>query len=420
MELLEIEGIDRPLPVPNLVTTLALHVSEAGGRALAIGGCVRDHFLGMDVRDWDVEIHRIEPDALEALLRRIGKVSLVGRSFGVFKLSDAEVELDVSLPRRDSNAGPGHKGIAVQGDPFMGPREAARRRDLTVNAIGIDLRTGALVDPFDGARHLRERTLTMVDEQTFGEDPLRALRAVQFVARLGFTPSSELARLCREAPLEELPAERIEGEWRKLCLKGVHFDDALAFARDTTVLARVFPEASAHPAPSDVLERLAPLTGSLEDGAAYALMLAGWLRCAPAEGVKATCERLRLVRFGGAPLRRWVHALVAHQHDPIGTDADLRWLSTRVPPALLLRLRQAMGDPVAEPALSRAAHLELLWEPPPRLFTGKHAREVGVAPGPTMGRLLEHVYGLQLDGEVADEQQATEVASRWWAAAQTG
>ncbi|MBA2320727.1 MAG: hypothetical protein H0V89_06185, partial [Deltaproteobacteria bacterium] len=102
---------------PPVLTRLASAVAERGGRAMAVGGCVRDHLLGERIHDWDVEVFGIHADALEALLRAHGRVDLVGRAFGVFKLSHREGTFDVSLPRRDSKVGPGHRGILASGDP---------------------------------------------------------------------------------------------------------------------------------------------------------------------------------------------------------------------------------------------------------------------------------------------------------------
>ena len=133
----------------------------------------------------------------------MGPVNAVGKSFGVFKLNDRSVgEVDVSIPRRDSNAGPGHRGISVEGNPDMTVTEAARRRDLTVNAILYDLQADALVDPFNGQRDLDLRTLRAVDADTFLDDPLRALRVVQFAARLEFEVAPSLLALCERSPQE--------------------------------------------------------------------------------------------------------------------------------------------------------------------------------------------------------------------------
>ncbi len=172
-----------------------------------------------------MEVFGLPEDDLERLLRRLGRIDAVGRSFGVYKLrprgwQDGR-EIDVAIPRRDSKIGPGHRGIDVVGDPDMSIREAARRRDLTVNAILWDIVADELIDPWNGLSDLRDRVLRAVDEQTFLEDPLRALRVVQFAARLSFAPTERLLQICRSAALDELPAERVRSEWEKLLFKSV-------------------------------------------------------------------------------------------------------------------------------------------------------------------------------------------------------
>ena len=124
------------------------------------------------------------PIELPSLLEPFGKVEPIGQSFPVYKIG----AIDIGLPRRESKAGRGHKGFVVDGDPSMSTREAARRRDFTVNAISWDPITGQFEDPFDGRADLDKKILKVVDPATFGDDSLRVLRAIQFSARFELTP----------------------------------------------------------------------------------------------------------------------------------------------------------------------------------------------------------------------------------------
>src|SRR5262249_21752865 len=155
-------------------------VKTAGGRALIVGGWVRDRLMGHVSKDIDIEVFGVPADPLRDLLSDFGSVNTVAESFTVYKVCD----IDVSLPRRESKTGRGHKGFAVSGDPSMTPAEAARRRDFTINAISWDPLTDEYIDPFDGRGDLRRRVLRAVDQSTFGDDSLRVLRGVQFAARL--------------------------------------------------------------------------------------------------------------------------------------------------------------------------------------------------------------------------------------------
>jgi len=400
------------LHVPPLVEELAKRCRDAGGRALLVGGGVRDFLMDRVVKDWDVEVHGIPQPELARILETLGRVNAVGRSFGVFKLSDRHVEVDVSLPRRDSKVGRGHRGIRVAGDPHMSPREAARRRDLTVNAIMQDVLTGEILDPWNGRSDLRARTLRPVDPDTFLEDPLRALRVVQLSARLEFHPTPDLIALCRKAELDALPAERLQEEWRKLLLKTQHPSLGLEVARTTEVLARVFPEAAAADAPAvgQALDRLAS-RAIVREGRRYAAMLATWLHRAAPEAVEATLDRLWLHSWLRYPLRERVMQAVAHWRESPTDDAALRHLSTRTELEVTLTVRWAVtGEALALERLRRAIELGVAHEPPERLLLGRHLREMGVPAGPEMGRILDRVYQSQLDGAVTTLDEARAAA----------
>jgi tRNA nucleotidyltransferase (CCA-adding enzyme) len=368
------------------------------------------------VADWDVEVFGIAQEDLVRLLRKIGAVSEVGRSFGVYKWrprAAPESLVDVSIPRRDSKTGPGHRGIAVMGDPLMTIEEAARRRDLTINALMWDVTERTLVDPFRGRADLEAGVLRAVDEQTFLEDPLRALRVVQFAARFEMQADPSLVALCRRADLDELPAERVQGEWGKLLLKGRRPSIGLAFARDARILERVFPEAATLET-DQVLDALA--TGpraeiaATSEGRAWTLMLAGWLHPATPAAVTATLDRLWLHTFGGYAVREQLVSLVRSWRDPLSTDADLRRLSTRAEVWLVLLLRAAVERVDHSPTVRRATELGVLTEPPAPLLLGRHLQKLGIPPGPHMGRILSEVYARQLDGTVTDLDTALAAA----------
>lgn len=402
--------------VPPAAERLGLAIADAGGRAFLVGGEVRDTLLGKQGKDFDIEVFGLPVDALERLLRRMGRVNAVGRSFGVLKWRPHGAQgddFDVSIPRRDSKVGPGHKGIAVEGDPDMPIEEAARRRDLTVNALMFDLVAHELVDPWGGLADLEAGLLRAVDRDTFLEDPLRALRAVQFAARLGFEAHPSLLALCREAALEELPAERVQGEWEKLLLKAATPSVGFRLARATDQLARVFPEV-AQLASDDVLDRLVPARDALEGrGERWALMLAGWLHGAAPDAVEATLDRLWLHKVAGFATRDAVIALCEHTDLPLGSDPELRRAATRVPMGLLLPLRAALGD-ATEAAERRVDALGIRWSPPQALLLGRHLKELGIPPGRHMGPLLAQVYEAQLDGRVQDVEEARGMATRLW------
>jgi tRNA nucleotidyltransferase (CCA-adding enzyme) len=216
---------------------IARALRDAGGRAFVVGGSVRDRLLGLPPKDIDLEVYGLRPADLRAHLEAFGPVQTVGESFTVYKVGD----IDVALPRRESKSGRGHRGFDVEGDPFMPVADAARRRDFTVNAILWDPLSDEYLDPFDGRRDLAERRLRAVDARTFGEDSLRVLRAVQFAARFDFTIAPDTAALCRAIPLDDLPAERIWGEFEKLLLLAPRPSVGFRAALDLDVVDRLLP-----------------------------------------------------------------------------------------------------------------------------------------------------------------------------------
>lgn len=215
-------------------------IVSGGGEFLYVGGCVRDALLGLELKDYDIEVHGLSPETLEKILASYGTLKKIGKSFGVYKLRD----MDICLPREDIKTHAGHKGFKTNINPFLSFKEAAIRRDLTINAIGYNPVSGELLDPFNGLDDLRSKTLREVSPVTFGEDPLRPLRVMQFMGRFGMLPTRGLTDLCRKISLEELPGERISEEFYKLLTKGSAPSLGLHFLKETGLL-KFFPEMQA-------------------------------------------------------------------------------------------------------------------------------------------------------------------------------
>jgi len=216
-------------------------IVAAGGDPIRVGGCIRDELLGLESKDVDVEVFGLSADALCAVLRRFGKVSVVGESFGVIKLTTKDEDFDFSLPRRDNKTGRGHKGFQVEVDHSMTPAEAALRRDFTINAIGKRL-DGELVDPFGGKQDLLDGVLRATSVH-FSEDPLRVLRGFQFASRFKLTAEPGTVEMCRVLvdEADTLAIERIWGEWEKWAMKGVVPSMGLRFLVECGWI-RLFPE----------------------------------------------------------------------------------------------------------------------------------------------------------------------------------
>lgn len=225
--------------VLEAVRKVSALASEAGGRALLVGGAVRDLLMGSrSVKDVDIEVFGIQPERLQEVLGRHFAFDPCGVSFGVLKLHHLDV--DIALPRRETKRGIGHKGFLIDSDPSLPLPEAARRRDFTVNAIYYDPLADRLEDPCGGVEDLRRGVLRHVSER-FVEDPLRVLRGMQFIARFDLVPDPATIELCRTVPMEDLPPERLFEEWSKLLVKGRQIGRGLEFLRATRWI-RYFPE----------------------------------------------------------------------------------------------------------------------------------------------------------------------------------
>lgn len=220
------------------VRAIAETVRAAGGRALMVGGAVRDLMRGEKVKDIDLEVFGIGPENLKEVLSENFEFDACGLSFGVLKIK--HLDIDVALPRRESKRGIGHKGFMIDSDPSLSVAEAAMRRDFTINAMYYDPLDGVFEDPYHGRDDLESGVLRHISPK-FAEDPLRVLRGAQFIARFDLDPAEETIEICRAIGIEDLPSERLFEEWSKLLLKGVKISKGLEFLRKTGWI-KYFPE----------------------------------------------------------------------------------------------------------------------------------------------------------------------------------
>lgn len=234
--------------VPPEIKKLAHEIQRygKGGRAVLIGGSVIDLLQGRTPKDWDIEVHGYTYPKLEQIMRTLGySPKTVGRQFGILIVRVGNHDVDLSIPRKESKVGVGHKGFKVT-FPKMTPKEAAQRRDFTINAMGVDLSTGELLDPWNGMADLRRGVLRATDPRTFVEDPLRGLRAMQLLARKAKSVDGATMGLIQQlsSHYPELAKERVFEEFNKLLLKAPKPSKGLQFLRHSGWL-RWFPELAA-------------------------------------------------------------------------------------------------------------------------------------------------------------------------------
>ncbi len=233
--------------LPNILQSISKALQSKGAKAIIVGGSVRDHFLNLPIKDYDIEVYGLESmEELEQILLAYGSVNFVGKSFGVLKFVYGGEEYDFSFPRSEMKTGKGHRGFEIEVDGSLDFKTAAKRRDFTMNALGYDIERKSFIDPFGGLEDIETKTLRHIDDATFVEDPLRVYRAVQFCARFDLVLSQQTKELCKqmvaEGMLEELPKERIFIEWKKLLLKAPKPSKGFELMRELGILERYFPE----------------------------------------------------------------------------------------------------------------------------------------------------------------------------------
>ncbi len=448
--------------LPPAARTLAEAIAEAGGRALLVGGCVRDLVLGIAPKDLDFEVYGLAPARLREVLARFGAVQEVGKRFGVFKLRMDGMDVDVALPRREKKTAPGHKGFAAEPDPFLSPERASSRRDFTINAMMLDPLSGELLDFHGGQRDLQNHVLRHVSP-AFVEDPLRPLRGMQFAARFRLSVHPETARLARTmlAEYETLPSARIWEEWRKWAHApypdmGLEALKAMGWLLPYPELAALVgcpqepqwhPEGDVWTHTKIACRRMHEVCAreGIGGAAREALMFAilahdfgkpatttrdekGRIRSPGHAQKSAELAKSFLARIG-AP-KRLVSLVIplvaehlAHMHGK-PTPRAVRRLAVRLAPAtiaLWARLVEADASarppkPPADPAapwLALARKLEAEAQKPRPIVQGRMLLALGVAPGPRMGEIIRRAYEAQLDGAFADEEEA-----RKWLVAQ--
>lgn len=436
------QALTRVLPIINDIVNCLL---QNNARVYAVGGAVRDFLLQLPIHDLDIEVHGITSDQLEKILSSFGPVHYDGKSFGVFRVNNLPV--DWSLPRRDSS---GRKPV-VEVDPSMDIAQALKRRDLTMNAMAVDLATGELIDPFGGYTDLKNKVLATPDPHFFVQDPLRFYRVMQFIGRFEMRPNHELDAVCTSMDISAVSVERIHAEFDKLVMLSKRPSLGIYWLKDIGRLQQILPELAAtigieqepswHPE-GDVFEHTMQALDSAvtrqvpeEDKKLlrYAAlchdlgkvtttrMIDGRLRSLghDAAGVapaRALCKRLT----GNKKLIDHVALLVRHHMAPLhfvsqnATAKAYKKLAKVLAPDLNLYILSelAYADklgrnptrhaplsgalPVMDEFIARAEEYGVLYEPEKPIITGADLMQLGFE-GPALGRALEKVYEYQIE-----------------------
>ena len=366
--------------IPAQIREAASAVKSAGGFLLLVGGCVRDILLGSTPKDWDCEVFGLEPMKLIVVLEEaaIGRVDLVGKSFGVIKLGSY---IDIAIPRYENKTAEGHRGFEIILDPHMSLEAAAARRDLTINAIYLDPISGLLFDPVDGHADLIKRCANPTSEH-FSEDPLRVLRAAQFISRFGLKPTPTLKKYSKALSDEfhSLSVERLHAEWDKLLGKGKDIAVALQFI-DSVNWGKYFWK-----------HRYFCLDNELDT---YRDKLAKLDACTSHTlEIKHITGRVSDIKFLNA-IRKEIK-LCTNYSEPF--EVQFRLSSRNVDNISLAKAIGAAGYNLLEAKALEIAHVDGIWRSyhVPKT-TGKSLIDQKIRPGPQFKAILESEYKKQME-----------------------
>ncbi|WP_297698248.1 CCA tRNA nucleotidyltransferase [uncultured Fibrobacter sp.] len=410
--------------LPGRLLKIANDIREAGGRAYLVGGWVRDALLGKSCRDYDVEVYDMAQDALVPILSKYGRTNLVGKAFGVIHLAMKGLSLDFSFPRTESKVGYGHRGFVVHTDEKLSFKEAALRRDFTINAMGMELPELTLCDPYGGIDDLKTHTLRHVGP-AFAEDSLRILRGVQFASRFGCTLAPSTVELCRTLSLDDLSVERLFEEFKKWLLKPGKPSLGLRAFLDIK-LDEYFPEIRPFESSWDTLGVVLDNMAALRD-----TCLAENKPCTLSEAQTMEFAFAALLADSAETSLKFLERITNEVHllkivppllkafreiaPSIVEDAPaLRRLAVKLGGLKLLCLLVQCApreffvadQDFAEKLWKAAAEYDLLEAAPQPYLTGKMLMDLGVKPGKQMGEIIKKSFELQLDGKIKNAEDA--------------
>lgn len=400
-------------------------IAAKGGRGIIFGGYVRDHLLGIASKDIDIEVYHLSADDLISVLEKYGRVDLVGKSFGVLKLTTSDgQDYDFSLPRRESKSGLGHKEFDIVSDPNMSIQEAASRRDFTINAIGMDPLTNEIIDPFGGVQDLHNGILKATSKK-FVEDPLRVLRGMQFAARFNMHMDEATIAMCKALKSEFLTVskERIFEEFRKMILKGKDMNYAFKTLIDTDWIS-LFPSlAKMYKKNSKLVTKVAKalndviaMSSNLEDDIKIALFVATLYR--QDKMSETPFEEIGLYKNLQVKTMKLMNSFLGNFvfHKDINTFSlesykmsiikerriEARQLAVQVHPVnigeflIFASANKMAGKNVLKTIQDSAIQANVFTGKPEPIIKGRHLIEAGMKPGKDFDYYLKDFYENQL------------------------
>lgn len=453
-----------------VLTELGARFVDAGHEIALVGGPVRDALLGRAVTDLDFTTSA-SPDQIEAIVEGWADTTWdVGRAFGTIGVRKGADMLEITTYRADEYDPESRKPVVAFGTNLS---DDLARRDFTVNAMAVRLPDLEFVDVHGGLDDLADRTLRtpIGPDVSFGDDPLRMMRAARFVGQLGFlcAPDVAEAMVAMADRIEIVSAERVRDELNKMLLSD-HPVQGLRVLVDTGLAERVLPELPALQLERDehhrhkdvyehsltVLEQAIALEHRLDERPDLTIRLAALLHDIgkpktrrftgdgtvtfhhhDVVGAKLTRKRMRALRypnditddvstlvelhlrFHGYGSGEWTDSAVRRYVRDAGPLLERLHILTRADSTTrnqrkALRLQRTYDD--LEARIAQLEAQEELQSIRPDLDGNRIMEVLGIGPGREVGEAYRFLLDLRMDRGPLPEDQAIEALRAWWAA----
>lgn len=388
---------DMTIPISSPTQKVVSILSESGHKPYLVGGKIRDHLLGKDNKDVDIEVYNAKSidHLVDVLSRAGGKLNIAGQAFGVIKYTLDKEEFDISLPRKDSlkDNGNTHRSIIAEVDPGMTEYEASTRRDFTMNALMYDPVAQKVIDFHGGIDDIQDGILRVVDQDTFTEDPLRVLRGVQFAARFDMEPDEGFLELSQTMSWEGLAKERIAGEVHKMLLKSRSLHRGIDVLMNTGWDGAV--PGVTRPDNEPLSQSVIDTVNSLPDASFSMGAITSMMDNHYGNGQGELRESFML----SSKERLVFNALdLQHAENTIAASQMRRFIHNR-------GLDQNLFDEMSRAISKEPA--EKVWDgdPPQYSVSGQSLIDRGLQPGPDFSRIIKQCQDLEDSGETITKEQ---------------
>ncbi|PUE67731.1 CCA tRNA nucleotidyltransferase [Arcobacter lacus] len=392
--------------LPKILIRILNDLQELGSKPILVGGCVRDSFLNKKIKDYDVEIFNFDSlEILEKSLKEFGNVNLVGKSFGVLTLKIDEYDFDFSLPRIEKKVGNSHTDFEVSTNANLSFKEAAIRRDFTINAIGYDYFKNEILDPFGGMNDLKNKIIKHIDDKTFVEDSLRVYRSVQFASRFEFKIDENTKILCKKivssGELKFLPKERIFEELKKLFLKSKKPSFGLNLLKEFNIMNI-----------EQNLEEIDNLAFILKDKnyddfrklyLFYSCLCKGMNEDETFSFIKNLTDDKKFIK----------NILILNETNLTNDIKILKRLSLKLKLEDLIVLNQAFKNQISLKILEILKNLDILNTPIKPLILGKDLIKLGFVPSEKFKKILDFAFDLQIEDNLSKSNIIEEISKQF-------